>query len=171
MPQNSNVWICHQRLTSIETHNILAYFSPYLLLKDKSAPWNWPYTSTRIKQCLCQFIPTVSQYYNKPTNDQATQHIFIDVKRQLHVSATKQSHHQAVNKGKKKGNITTAICSLISQTLQYTVLQKYKILKKNNFWDVKLQTGIVHISSLISFTYSLMVATIHSHNMCSAYWV
>jgi len=47
----------------------------------------------------------VSQHYNKPTTDPTTQHIFIDVKRQLHVSATKQSHNQAVNKGRSKGNI------------------------------------------------------------------
>lgn len=32
----------------------------------------------------------------KPTNDPSTQHIALDVKRQLHVSATKGSHHQAV---------------------------------------------------------------------------
>ena len=32
----------------------------------------------------------------KPTNDPSTQHIFLDVKRQLHVSVTRGSHHQAV---------------------------------------------------------------------------
>jgi hypothetical protein len=34
--------------------------------------------------------PIVSQYYIKPTNDPTTQHIFIDVKRQLKVSVTKK---------------------------------------------------------------------------------
>ena len=83
------------KFKSTETHNILAYFTTHLLLKMKSAPY--PYTSTSIKQRLCQFIPNVSQYYKKPTNDPTTQHIF---KRQLHVSATKQSHNHAVNKGR-----------------------------------------------------------------------
>ena len=34
----------------------------------------------------------------KPTNDPSTQHIFLDVKRELHVSATRGSHHQAVQR-------------------------------------------------------------------------
>jgi hypothetical protein len=78
---------------------------------------------------FCHFTPIVSQYYNKPTNDPTTQHIFMHVKSQLHVSATKQSHHQDVNKSKQKGNITTAICSLRSHTLQYIVLKKYTVQK------------------------------------------
>jgi hypothetical protein len=85
--------------------------------------------------------------------------------RQLHVSATKQSHHQAVNKGKEKGKITTAICSLISQTVQHTVLQKYIVLQKYTVWDLKLQTVVVNITSLISFTYGLMMTTVYSQNM------
>ena len=34
----------------------------------------------------------------KPTNDPSTKHIFLDVKRQLHVSATRGSHHKAVQR-------------------------------------------------------------------------
>ena len=32
-------------------------------------------------------------------------------------------------------------------------------------WDLKLQTAVVNITSLISFTYGLTMATVHSQNM------
>jgi len=65
----------------------------------------------------------------------------------------------------RKATFTTAICSLISQTVQYTILKKYTILQKYTVWDHKQQTVLVNITSLTSFMYGLMVATIHSQNM------
>lgn len=40
----------------------------------------------------------------KPINGPSTQHIFLDFKRQLHVSAIKGSHNQAIYKIKYKSN-------------------------------------------------------------------
>jgi hypothetical protein len=58
-------------------------------------------------------------YYDKTKNDRTTQHIFLDVKRQLHASATKDSHNQDLHKRKQKYSIYN--CSLWFEVLNFTV--------------------------------------------------
>jgi hypothetical protein len=55
----------------------------------------------------------------KPTNDLSTQHIFLDIKRQLRVLATEGSHHRAIRKREYEGN--TYNCNLLSHVSNFAV--------------------------------------------------
>jgi hypothetical protein len=80
------------------------------------------------------------------TRHNTTKYIFSDVKRHLHVSATKISHNQNVNKIKSKGNINSwNLQSEIPNLKVYSVCSEISNIPKHlKFWTFLRSTWTAH---------------------------
>ena len=67
--------------------------------------------------------------------------MFLNVERQLHVSATTCSNHQALQEGRQKGNNSNTSVVVDLKPFQYVVPLKYNIkIKKYKIYKFQLQT-------------------------------